>query len=142
MESEGDLAFYRGNVYTGDMSIQQMQVHNRFRFFEGSSISDLNNRIRMFTAGGAIAAKSLSLEYVESKDSYLLVLGFSDHQAGYPVKLTEAVVGPHPNGEDSDQLGLVLDARAAEAGEVICQSMYVDKDDIIHVVFMQTVYVG
>ncbi len=96
----------------------------------------------MFTAGGAIAAKSLSLEYVESKNSFLLVLGFSDHQAGYPVKLSEVTVGPHPNGQDSDQLGLVLDARAAEVGEVICQSMYVDKDDIVHVVFMQAVYIG
>ena len=119
-----------------------MQVHSRFRFFEGASISDLNMRLRMFTAGGAIACKSLSLEYVESTDSFLLLLGFSDHQPGYPIKLTEITVGPHPKGEDTDALGLVLDQQAAEAGEVICQSMYVDKDDMIHVVFMQTVYVG
>jgi hypothetical protein len=96
----------------------------------------------MFTAGGAIAAKSLSLEYVESMDTYLLLLGYSDHQAGYPIKLTEVTVGPHPNGEDADALGLVLDQQAAEAGDVICQSMYVDKENMIHAVFMQTVYVG
>ncbi len=124
------------------MSIQQFQVHNRFRFFEGASISELNTRLRMFTAGGAIAAKSLSIEYVESADSFLVLLGYSDHQPGYPVKLTEITVGPHPKGDDTDALGLTLDQQAAEASEVICQSMYVDKDDMIHVVFMQTVYVG
>ena len=124
------------------MSIQAMQIHSRFRFFEGASISELNTRIRMFTAGGAIAAKSLSLEYVESKDSFLLLLGYNDHQPGYPVKLTEIEVGPHPSGEDTDALGLSLDVQAAEATDVICQSMYVDKDDMIHVVFMQTVFVG
>ncbi len=124
------------------MSIQASQVHSRFRFFEGASISDLNMRLRMFTAGGAIAAKSLSLEYVESKDSFLLLLGYNDHQPGYPIKLTEITVGPHPNGEDTDALGLALDQQGAEAKDVICQSMYVDKDDMIHVIFMQTVYVG
>ena len=124
------------------MSIQAMQIHSRFRFFEGSSISELNTRIRMFTAGGAIAVKSLSLEYVESKDSFLLLLGYSDHQTGYPVKLTEVTVGPHPNGEDSDALGMALDVMATEAGEVISQTMYVDKDDMVRVVLVQTVYVG
>jgi hypothetical protein len=124
------------------MSIQAMQVHSRFRFFEGASISELNTRIRMFTAGGAIAVKSLSLEHVASTDSWLLLLGYNDHQPGYPIKLTEVIAGPHPSGDDSDQLGLSLDHQAAEAGEVICQTMYVDKDNMVHVVFVQTVYVG
>lgn len=124
------------------MSIQASQVHSRFRFFEGASISELNTRMRMFTAGGAIAVKSLSLEFVESKNSFLLLLGYNDHQPGYPIKLTEVIAGKHPNGDDADQLGLSLDAQATEAGEVITQTMYVDKEDMIHVVLVQTVYVG
>ncbi len=124
------------------MSIQQMQVHNRFRFFEASSMSELIMKIRMFTAGGAIAAKSMSVEYVEASNLYVICLGFAELQTGYPVKLTEAVIGTLPTDGEMDAISMVMDQKAAEIGEVICQDIYVDKENVIHAVFMQTVYIG
>lgn len=124
------------------MSIQQMQIHSRFRFFEASTMSELNMKVRMFTAGGAIAAKSLSVEYVEARNSYVLVLGFADTQTGYPVKITEAEIGPLPNDGELDPISMRMDQVAHEIGEVICQDIYVDSASVVHAVFMQTVYIG
>ena len=124
------------------MSIQQMQVHSRFRFFEANTMSELMMKIRMFTAGGAIAAKSMSLEFVESRNVFVLVLGFAESQAGYPVKLTEAVIGPLPTDGELDGISMEMDHQASAIGEVICQDIYVDKEGIVHAVFMQTVYIG
>lgn len=124
------------------MSIQQMQVHSRFRFFEANNMSELIMKIRMFTAGGAIAAKSMSLEYVEARNLYVMCLGFAELQTGYPVKLTEVEIGPLPMDGELDPISMIMDQKAAEIGEVICHDIYVDKEGIVHAVFMQTVYIG
>lgn len=123
------------------MSIIQQQVHTKFKVFEGSSVAEIGRTIRMFTAGGAIAAKSLGVEYVEANDNFLLCLGFAESQAGYPVKITEAVGGPLPVHGDTDELSASLEACAAAAEHVVCHDIYVDKENIVHIVFMEMVYI-
>lgn len=96
----------------------------------------------MFTAGGAIAAKSLSITHVASRNVYVLVLGFAELQAGYPVKLTEVEIGPMPTDGEMDAISQAMDAKAHELGEVISQSTTIGPDGIIRTVFMQVVYIG
>lgn len=122
------------------MSVQQMQIHNKFKVFEGNSIADIARTIRMFTAGGAIAAKSVAVDYVESTGKFLLCLGYAENQRGYPVKISEAVAGPVPTNGDTDPLSAAIDAQAAAIGNIMGHDFYVDSEGIVHLVFMEFVF--
>ena len=121
--------------YSLKMSVQQ-QVHHKFRVFVGSSIGDVADKVRAFTADSSVAAKSIGIEYVEQTDQFLLSLGYAPGQEGYPVTVTEAIAGPLPQNDEADELCASLERAAANAGDVICHELYVDADAVVHMVFM------
>jgi len=94
----------------------------------------------MFSAGGAIAAKSIAVEYVDSSNRFLLCIGYAESQRGYPVKISEAVAGPIPTNGDMDPLSAAIEAQAAIVGNVLCHDMYLDAEGIMHLVFMEFVF--
>ncbi len=114
----------------------QAQIHEKFKVFVGSSISDVAEKVSGFTSDGTIAAKSIGIEFVEASGVFLLSLGYAEGQAGYAVTLTESVVGNLPVDDAATELCAALEAAAAKAGEVLCHELYVDEQGIIHIVFM------
>lgn len=123
------------------MSIHEQQFHGRFRIFEGDSIPQLAQRILMFTAGGAIAVKSLGVEHL-SDGKVLISLGYADTQKGYPVKIHEVVIGQLPTDGEFDAIDLEIDKAALTFGNVISHDLFVDADRNLHVVFMESPFFG
>ena len=66
----------------------------------------------MFTAGGAIAVKSMGIEHLPD-DKIIISLGYADTQKGYPVKIHEVVMGQLPADDEFD----AIDIGEEEAGE-------------------------
>lgn len=124
------------------MSIHEQQFHGRFRIFEGNSIPQLAQRILMFTAGGAIAVKSMGIEHLPADDKIIISLGYADTQKGYPVKIHERVFGQLPTDDEFDAIDLEIDKAAAEFGNVICHDIFVDAERNLHVVFMESPFFG
>lgn len=117
------------------MSVQS-QVHAKFKVFLGSSIEEVTEAVRTFTADGSVAAKSIGIEYVEGSAQFLLSLGYAEEQGGYPVTLTDTVAGSLEGDDVAGTLAQALEEAAAGAGEVICHELYVDKSNTVHMVFM------
>jgi len=117
------------------MSVEK-QVHDKFRVFMGSTISEVTDKVKAFTAGGSVAAKSIGIEYIEATNQFLLSLGYDPGQAGYAVTISEAVAGELPHDDTAAELCTALENAAAEAGDVICHELFVDAQSIVHMVFM------
>ena len=115
----------------------QHQVHDKFKIFFGKSISDISAQIQSATADSSIAPKSIGVEFMESRKQFLVSVGYAEGQAGYPVSLIDTVVGPIPEFNDApDQLCSSLEAIAEENGDVLCHELYVDNDEVVHLVLM------
>lgn len=122
------------------MSIQQ-QVHDRFKVFVGDSVEALNAQVTAFTAGATVAAKSIGVEYLESKGSLVLSLGYCDDAEGYAARLSAKSVGVHDLGSPESLAALesALSDAASAAGDVICHELYVTETDEVHAVFLEKV---
>ena len=115
----------------------QLQVHDKFKVFFGKSISDINSQLQSITADSSIAAKSIGVEFMEARNQFLVSVGYAEGQPGYPVTLTDTLVGPLPEFSDGpDQLCSSLEAIADESGDVICNELYVDNAEVVHLVLM------
>jgi hypothetical protein len=115
----------------------QHQVHDKFKVYLGKTISDINSTIQADTADGCIAAKSIGVEYMEARNQFLVSVGYAEGQAGYKVGITDNVVGPLPEFNDApDQLCSSMEAIVAEFSDVICHELFVDNDEVVHLVLM------
>jgi hypothetical protein len=95
----------------------------------------------MFTAGGAIAVKSMGIEHLPD-EKIIISLGYADTQKGYPVKIHDVVIGKLPTDGEFDAFDLEIDKAAATFGNVICHDLYVDSEETLHVVFMESPFFG
>ena len=74
---------------------------------------------------------------MESRNQFIVSIGYAEGQPGYPVNLIETVVGPIPEfGDTPEQLCGSMEAITAEYDEVISHELYVDNDEVVHLVLM------
>lgn len=106
-----------------------MQVHDQFKVFVGSSIDELDSHVLQFTAKADVAAKSIGVEFLESKGVLVLSLGYAtSDEDGYAARLTALPVGRFDAGSAASiaELEAKLARGAAAAGDVICHELYVE----------------
>jgi hypothetical protein len=113
------------------------QVHDKFKVFVGSSVEELDSQVRAFTGGGTIAAKSIGVEFLESKGKLVLSLGYQEG-AGYATKLLSRAVGVLDAGSEASlrTLETSLAEVASTSGSVICHELYVTGSGEVTAVFL------
>lgn len=117
------------------------QVHSKFKVFipqadltDEEAMRRLGAMVESFARNNSIAAKSVGVEYLESRKQLVLSIGYRDDEPGYPVKLTSIVLGKlSPRPEEIEQAM----TKAAEATEnVICHEFFVDGDGMFVMVLL------
>jgi hypothetical protein len=119
------------------MAIQE-QVHYKFKVFVGSSVADLDSQVQAFTSASTVAAKSIGVEYVETKSKLVLSLGYRDDEPGYAAHLlSEAAGSVDVDSADSlAKLESTLEGVASTVGSVICHELYVTGSGEVYAVFL------
>ncbi len=122
------------------MAIQQ-QVHNSFKVFVGRSVEELDAQVSAFTSAATISAKSIGVEYLESKGTLVLSLGYCDDPEGYAVRLLSRSAGILDLDQKTsiETLEKALSEAASAAGDVICHELYVTDTGEVHTVFLTKV---
>lgn len=112
-----------------------MQNSYKFKVHFGKSIPEINSKIQ---ADAPIAAQSFAVEYMESRNQFIVSLGYTEADVGYPIEITDNVVGPIPEwlSDAPDQLCASMEAIVAEFSGVIGHELYVDNDEVVHLVLM------
>ncbi len=117
-------------------------THSLIKFFssalaqDGTLPSDLQTAVAAFV-GPTICAKSIGVEFVESRNIALVSLGYSE-EPGLPVNLTSEKIGELVDGEpvDLEKLGAAASGAAARRGGVICHEFYVTAEGAVFAVFL------
>ena|SRR5688572_27091485 len=125
------------------MSQVDEQVHHRFKVFAGAldaggGLDALAAEVKAWAAGGAVAPKSIGVEYVEAAGKLLLSVGYRDDEPGYPVRLDSVSLGTL-GALDAAALAGVETAMAEASRKfdrVICHELYVTGGQDVRMVFM------
>ena len=124
------------------MSEIAKQVHEKFKVFVGELAPDktlgkLAAEVSAFASGNKVAAKSIGVEYLESRKKLIVTLGYRDDEAYYPIQLQAVLLGK------IDALAgnfAALEKAMAEAARkypnVICHELYVTEDQDFILVLM------
>jgi len=109
------------------------QVHSKFKVFipesgltAVESVRRLSAMVATFTKENAIAAKSVGVEYLESKDQIVLSIGYRDDEPGYSAKLTSVSLGKLELRPEVIEGAMERAAAAVE--NVICHEFFVDEE--------------
>ena len=114
--------------HTTNVNVKQAphtaQVHGKFKVFVGSALGGLIDQIEAFTKDSKVAAKSLGVEYLESKSRLVLSIGYRDDEAGYSAKITSKSLGKL-NVENPNEIEAAMESAASDVQNVICHEFYV-----------------
>jgi hypothetical protein len=119
------------------------QQHGKFKLFIGQSTQEsplgkLGEQVAAFVKEAGVAAKSIGTEYLESKKSLVVSLGYRDDEPGYPVQL-QCVKLAGPSGSSGDDLAQLESQMAAAAGQftgIICHELFITDTGQFYMVFM------
>ena len=116
----------------------QSQPQHKFKVYFGKSIDDVNSKIQADAAQGTMAVQSFGVEYMESRNQFLVSIGYVEGQPGYPIKMTDNVVGPIPEwlSDAPDQLCASMESIVSEFSDVLCHELFVDNDEVVHFVLL------
>jgi hypothetical protein len=117
------------------------QQHGKFKLFIGQStpespIGALGGQVAEFVASTGVAAKSIGTEYLESKKSLVVSLGYRDDEPGYPVQLHCVKLAGLSGTDDLSQLESQMSAAAAQFTGIICHELFITDDGRFYMVFM------
>lgn len=113
------------------------QIHTKFKAFVSKGTSSEQSRIAAseFTIQNKVSAKSLGVEYLESRDLLVLTLGYEEGGADFAPSLVKEVslgkLDPTPETIES-----ALSTAAAQENGVICHEFYVTGDGEFRVLFL------
>ncbi len=117
------------------------QHHGKFKLFLGQPsatdpLGGLGEQVAAFVKSAGVAAKSIGTEYLESKKSLVVTIGYRDDEPGYAVRL-ECVKLASTSGLADPAL---LEAQMAEAAEkfpgIICHELFITDEGDFYMVFM------
>jgi hypothetical protein len=104
------------------------QYHENFKSFTGTDLSSLSKEASNFIKVGDFAAKSLAV--LANEGGYVVSIGYSNDQPGYPVFITEVGL------EGATDIDVAInEASDAVAKEVICHSLY-SRNGKVYVAFL------
>jgi len=118
------------------------QIHSLIKFFQsplaadGSLPSELRAQVASF-AGPHVCARSIGVEFVESRNVALVSLGYTE-EPGHPVNISSEKIGKLVEGEEIDleKLGAAASEAASSRGGVVCHEFYVTADGSVFAVFL------
>jgi hypothetical protein len=120
------------------------QAHSHFKVFTGelakdNTIGKLGEEVEKWARDKNVAAKSIGVEYLESSKKLVLSVGYTDGEAGYPIKLTSISLGRVGTLDDAEtraSLEKKMEAEAEKLKSVICHELYITDDNEFLMVFM------
>ena len=92
-------------------------------------------QVAEFVKTTGVAAKSIGTEFLESKKSLVVTLGYRDDEPGYPVRLECVKLGASSLADPA-----LLEAQMAEAAGkfpgIICHELFITDQGDFYMVFM------
>jgi hypothetical protein len=124
------------------MSDIKKQVHDRFKVFVGELASDhtigkVADEVAAFAARAKIAAKSIGVEYLESRKRLIVTLGYRDDEPAYPIRLHSVPLGKvDALASDFSALEKAMAEASSRYPNIICHELYVTNEGDFLMVFM------
>lgn len=118
------------------------QVHDKFKVFVGKLAADktlgkLADEVASFASANRVAAKSIGVEYLESLQSLVVTLGYSEGGEHYPIRLQCTPMGKiDVLGQDFAVLEEAMAAASAKQQGIICHELYLTAEGDFFMVFM------
>lgn len=111
------------------------QIHDKFKIFTGplaadKTIGPLADQIAAFVTEHKVAAKSIGVEYVESRKQLLITLGYREDETTYPVKVTTVSLGKigDLDGVDATRLEAAMAKAAGTVQNILCHELYITEE--------------
>lgn len=121
------------------------QVHSQFEVFIGqpsapgqlaTSFGKLKAEIEAYAANGALAPKSIGVEYIEPTHQLVMSLGYTAGQeAGYAVRIMAVELGKF-DLSDGKKIAAAMSAAAKTTENVLCHEFFVREDNDFVLVLM------
>lgn len=125
------------------MSITE-QEHGKFKIFTGTlgagnSIDALGAQVEAFVSSAKVAPKSVGIEFLESKGTVVLTIGYRDDEPGYEVSLSSANLGvvTHLDAAGIEALEKKMGEAARGLKNVICHELLVTDQHEFVMVFLR-----
>jgi hypothetical protein len=114
------------------------QQHGKFKLFIGQSTPEsplgvLADQVASFVKEAGVAPKSIGTEYLESKKSLVVSLGYRDDEPGYQVQLQCVKLA---GGDDLAELESQMAAAAGQFSGIICHELFITDSGQFYMVFM------
>jgi hypothetical protein len=114
------------------------QTHYSFKAFTGSTLQQLNVAVSAFSSRPDIAVKSMSIEYLDPEDLFVLTLGYRQASENYSARLMTAKVGfiDVASSGSATKLESKLEALASAIPAVIGHGLFIRPDGEMRVIFL------
>jgi len=118
------------------------QIHDKFKVFVGDlapdkTIGKLADEVADFAKKAKIAAKSIGVEYLESKGKLLITLGYKEGEEPYHIRLHSVHLGKiDALAGDFAKLEQAMAKASSKFKSIICHELYLTGEDDFVMVFM------